>query len=93
MIKKDDVEYMANLARIDLDEGEKESLQKDLSDIIGYIDRLKELDISDVLSLDHSIMVGNVTREDIKVDYDERRGLIDNFTENDKNYLKVRQIL
>jgi len=93
MIKKDDVEYMANLARIDLDEKEKESLQKDLSDIIGYIDRLKELDISDVLLPDQSIMVENVTREDIKADYDERRGLIDNFTEDDGNYLKVRQIL
>jgi len=93
MIKKDDVEYMANLARIDLDEEEKESLQKDLSDIIGYIDRLKELDISDVLSSDHSIMIENVTREDIKVDCDERRELIDNFTEEDEDYLKVRQIL
>ena len=92
MIKKDDVEYMANLARIDLNEEEKESLQKDLSDIIGYIDRLKELDISDVLSLDHSIMVENVTREDIKVDCDEREKLIDDFTEKDENYLKVRQI-
>ena len=93
MIKKDDVERMAELARIDLDEGEKGSLKEDLSGIIDYIDRLKKLDISGVLPSDDLTMLKNVTRDDIESDCDERKELVDDFTEKEGEYLKVRQIL
>ncbi len=93
MIKREEVEYMAKLARIDLDENEMESLRGDLSDIIGYIDKMKDLDISGVTPSDHSIVGENVTRDDIDIDYGDKDGLIDDFTEKERRYLKVRTIL
>lgn len=93
MIKKDDVEHMAELARIDLDEKEMESLRDDLSGIIDYIDRLKELDVSEVLPSDDPTLLKNVTRDDVESGCEEREELIDDFTEKEKGYLKVRQIL
>ncbi len=93
MIKREEVEYMAKLARIDLDENEMESLRGDLSDIIGYIDKMKDLDISGVTPSDHSIVSENVTRDDIDIDYGDKDGLIGDFTEKEGRYLKVRTIL
>lgn len=80
MIKKDDIKHIAELARIDLNE----DLQDDLSNIIGYIDRLKMLEVSN-LSLNYSIMTENITREDVEKSHQDfdKKG----------EYLKVRQIL
>ncbi len=80
MIKKDDIKHIAELARIDLNE----DLQDDLSNIIGYIDRLKMLEVSNLLP-NYSIMTENITREDVEKSYQDfdKKG----------EYLKVRQIL
>jgi len=80
MIKKDDIKHIAELARIDLNE----DLQDDLSNIIGYIDRLKMLEVSNLLP-NYSIMTENITREDVEKNYQDfdKKG----------EYLKVRQIL
>ncbi len=90
MIKKEEVEKMADLARLKLRDEEKESLRGDLSNIIDYVDKLKEADVSGVLSFDHSNV--NVTRDDTDESYKEKDELIDDFTEKDGRYLKVRQI-
>jgi len=46
-VTKDDVYYVANLARLQLDYNEAESLQKDMNNILGYIETLNELDTAD----------------------------------------------
>ncbi len=91
MIKKEEVERMADLARLNLSDKEKESLRGDLSDIIDYVDKLKEADVSGVASFDHSSV--NITRDDIDENYEEKDELIDDFSEKEGRYLKVRQIL
>ncbi len=93
MIKRNNLEQMAKLAKIDLDEKEIESLLGDLSNILNYIDKMKELDLTGVSLSDHSTLEGNITREDIKVDYKDREGLIEDFSARDGAYLKVRPIL
>jgi aspartyl-tRNA(Asn)/glutamyl-tRNA(Gln) amidotransferase subunit C len=42
MISREEVNKMATLARLELDEAQKESLVKDLGNILGYMDLLKE---------------------------------------------------
>ena len=64
MVDKKTVEYVAQLARINLSEEEKSSLGKQLSKILDYIDKLKELDtdkVSPLRNLHESI---DVLRED-----------------------------
>jgi aspartyl-tRNA(Asn)/glutamyl-tRNA(Gln) amidotransferase subunit C len=41
MIEIKDIEKLANLARISVDDGEKRQLQKDLESILGYVSELK----------------------------------------------------
>ncbi len=59
-----DIEYVAKLARIDLDAGQKKKLTRQLSDILGYIEKLKELDVASVEPMSHVLPLKNVFRED-----------------------------
>lgn len=59
------VEYLEKLGRIELSEKERKSSEKDLQDILSYIDTLNELDTDGVEPASHSFPVANVTREDV----------------------------
>jgi aspartyl-tRNA(Asn)/glutamyl-tRNA(Gln) amidotransferase subunit C len=47
-VTEQDVRYVAELANLDLTEGERGGMLRDLNSILDYIDRLNELDTSDV---------------------------------------------
>lgn len=59
-----DVAYVAQLARMDLTPAEKELFQKQLSDVLHYIEKLREVDVSQVEAAAHAIPVFNVFRDD-----------------------------
>ena len=59
-----DVEYVANLAKLELSEEEKKRFQKELDNIIKYIDQLNELDTENVPITSHVTLLQNVLRED-----------------------------
>jgi aspartyl-tRNA(Asn)/glutamyl-tRNA(Gln) amidotransferase subunit C len=48
MVSDKDVSYVAELAHLELTEEERARMLKDLNSILGHIDRLNELDTSDV---------------------------------------------
>ena len=58
------VRYLEELGRIRLSEEDEARTQKDLSDILGYIDKLNELDTEGVEPLSHAFGRNNVVRED-----------------------------
>lgn len=47
-VTENDVAYVADLANLDLTDREREAMLRDLNSILEYIDRLNELDTSDV---------------------------------------------
>ncbi len=47
-ISEDEVRYVAGLANMSLSEGEVHNLQADLDEILGHIERLKEIDTEGV---------------------------------------------
>jgi aspartyl/glutamyl-tRNA(Asn/Gln) amidotransferase C subunit len=65
MITKKDVEYIAGLARIHLQDQEIEKLTGNLEDILGYIEKLEKLDVSQVEPTSHALPVQNVFRDDV----------------------------
>ncbi len=65
MITKKDVEYIAGLARIHLTEVEIEKLTTNLGGILGYVEQLKKLDVTNVEPTSHALPVQNVFRPDI----------------------------
>jgi aspartyl-tRNA(Asn)/glutamyl-tRNA(Gln) amidotransferase subunit C len=59
-----DVKYVAHLARISLSPAEQEKIGAQLGNILGYIEKLKELDVSAVDPTAHAVPLINVTRAD-----------------------------
>ena len=59
-----DIKYVANLARISLTPDEEARLGSQLGDILGYVKKLEELDVSDVEPMAHAVPLENVLRAD-----------------------------
>ena len=59
-----DVKYVAHLARLALTPQEEQKLSQQLGNIIGYIEKLKEVDVSGVEPTAHAFPMVNVTRPD-----------------------------
>ena len=66
------IDYLQKLGRIRLSEEDKQKTIKDLGSIMGYIDKLNELDTTGVEPMSHAFGTVNVVRED-KVTNDDRR--------------------
>lgn len=64
MISKEEVQHIAQLARIKLTKDEIEKFQQDLSGILDYFAVLKDADTSKVEAATHSMILENVQRED-----------------------------
>jgi aspartyl-tRNA(Asn)/glutamyl-tRNA(Gln) amidotransferase subunit C len=61
---KIDVKYVAHLARLKLAADEETKLSAQLSGILAYIEKLKELDVTNVEPTAHAVPMVNVTRLD-----------------------------
>jgi aspartyl-tRNA(Asn)/glutamyl-tRNA(Gln) amidotransferase subunit C len=59
-----DVAYVARLARLNLTEAETELFQKQLGDVLNYVQKLRELNVGNVEAAAHGIKIFNVFRED-----------------------------
>jgi len=91
----EEVEYIADLARIELTKDEKEKFSIELSAVLGYIEQLKEVDTKNVEPVSQVTGLENVLREDIVelCDDDTRKRIIDNFPDQDDDYIKVKQVM
>lgn len=58
-----DIDYVANLARIELSEEEKVKLGSQLDDILGHFDKLNAVDVEGVEPMAHARPVYNVWRQ------------------------------
>ncbi|MEN8190464.1 MAG: Asp-tRNA(Asn)/Glu-tRNA(Gln) amidotransferase subunit GatC [Thermodesulfobacteriota bacterium] len=63
-ISRQEVEHVAHLARLNLDENELETMTGQLDNILSYVDKLEELDTSDVKPTTHAFSISNAFRED-----------------------------
>lgn len=64
--KQIDIDYVANLARLDLSVEEKAKFGSQLKDILGYFDKLNAVDVKGVEPMAHAYQVYNVWREEDK---------------------------
>lgn len=58
------IDYLANLARLALTGAEKEKFTRQLGDILQYVEKLKQVDVTGVEPMAHAAPVFNVWQED-----------------------------
>jgi aspartyl-tRNA(Asn)/glutamyl-tRNA(Gln) amidotransferase subunit C len=64
-VSRQDIEKVALLARLQLDEGELSTMTEQLAQIIGYVDLLAEVDTDAVEPMAHAVEVTNVFEDDL----------------------------
>ena len=64
-VTRKDVDHIATLARLEFSEAEKEQFTHQMNEILTYVEKLNELDTSNVEPLSHVIELNNVFREDV----------------------------
>lgn len=94
-LTKDEVEHIAELARLGLTDKEKKLFQEQLSSILEYVNKLQEVDTSKVDPKAYILDVKNVTRlDEIKnCPKDSRDIIIKDFPEKKDNLCKVPPVL
>jgi aspartyl-tRNA(Asn)/glutamyl-tRNA(Gln) amidotransferase subunit C len=92
-ITQADVEYVAGLAQLSLDDATKERLTKELGDILTYIEKLNELDTSNVEPMMHAMQLTNVFREDVVEPSLPREDALKNAPNTDGEYFLVPRVL
>ena len=92
-ISEDTVKYVANLARLNLNESETADMTKHLGNILDYMDSLNNLDTKNVKPMEHVEHVSNVFRNDvIKESYDVDV-ILENAPDSDDGAFKVPKIV
>ncbi len=94
-LKKEDIEHVATLARLELTQEEKEKYGSQISDIFSYIDQLSEVDTKGVEPTAQVTGLENIYREDeIKVwDDKERQDALNQAPELEDGQVKVKRVL
>ncbi len=89
VISDETIEYVGILAKLELSEEEKEAAKKDMGSMLDYIDKLNELDTSNVEPMSHVFPVQNVFREDVVTNGDNSEAMLKNAPERKDNSYQV----
>ena len=88
-----DVEKIATLAKLKFDGEELERLKGDMNQILGYIDVLNELDLTDIEPLENINEIENVLRKDEPTDCITTEEALKNAPARTGKYFKVPKVL
>lgn len=87
------VDKLAKLARLSFSDTEKLEIRKDLEKMIGFVDKLNELDTSGVEPLLHITAAKNVFREDEAFQGITREDALKNAPLSDDIFFKVPKVI
>jgi len=87
------VRHIAKLARLKLSDPEANTYQKDLNDILGYVEKLREIDTENVRPMSHVLELSNVWREDKPAKSKRTESLLSNAPTREGDYFKVPKII
>jgi aspartyl-tRNA(Asn)/glutamyl-tRNA(Gln) amidotransferase subunit C len=93
MITREDVEHVAELARLELTAAEKEQFIAQLNSILTYIEKLSELNTTDVEPTSHVIPMSNIFRDDEVRPSLDRDLVLQNAPQESHFFIKVPRII
>jgi aspartyl-tRNA(Asn)/glutamyl-tRNA(Gln) amidotransferase subunit C len=92
-IKKEEVEYLALLARLNLSPEEKDVLSEQIIEIINYVEKINQLDTKEVNPTFNVLPLGEKMREDkVEKSFDCEK-LLKIAPEREGNFFKVPKIV
>ncbi len=93
-LSKDDILKLAQLARLRLSSKEVETFQAEISEILGYVEMLGDVDTGGLKPTYQVTGLTNVTRPDEVKDYGAGQlELLKNAPRTERDYIKVKRMI
>jgi aspartyl-tRNA(Asn)/glutamyl-tRNA(Gln) amidotransferase subunit C len=92
-ITEDEVLYVADLARLDLDEAAIDKFAGQIGTILDYVDKLNEVDTEGIRPTSHAISLTNAFREDEQKEHLDRDKVLENAPEKEEGSFIVPKII
>ena len=92
-VTRKDVDYIKELARLNMSEEKSQALLEDMNKILGFVDKLGEIDTSGVPITVNPLPLENVFREDIVEVSLTPKEFLQNAPEQVETYLKVPSVI
>ena len=92
-IDNETVDKIAHLARLEFENEAKTEIIKDLNNILSFIEKLNELDTSNIEPLIYMSDEVNVMREDVVIHEITQKEALKNAPKHDSDYIKVPKVI
>ena len=92
-ITRKEVEHVAKLARLALRDEEIETLTNQLGNILTYVEKLNELDTTNIEPTSHVLPIKNVLREDEEGKSIEREKALGNAPDRTEEFFRVPKVI
>lgn len=92
-VTMEEVDKIASLSMLSLDENKKKMLQKNLDDILEHAEKLNELDTENVEPTSYILAQQNVVREDMPGKVWDRDDMLSNAAETDEGCFVVPKVV
>ncbi len=94
MITVKEIENLANLARIKLDDNEKAGLTKEIDSILAYVDQIKkatvDVDFTPIAGSTHNIFRNDISKT---ITLEEREGILNEAPDREGDFVAVKKII
>lgn len=90
---KIDVKHIAKLANLPLEKDEEKKFEKQLSEILSYVEKLREVDTRNVETTSQVTGLENVTREDKATPSLTQKEALSDVKSQHNGFFKVKAIL
>lgn len=87
------LDKIANLARLEIPDEEREALRHDFQKMLDFVSKLQEVDTHNVPPLIHMTDAVNRLREDLPTGEIDRKEVLKNAPDADDTYFRVPKIL
>ena len=92
-VTREEVRYIASLARLYFAEGEEQEMADQMSAILEYTTKLNELDTSDVEPMTHVLDLTNVMRDDVVEERITTEEALRNAPDADSDFFRVPKVI
>ena len=92
-ITREEVLYVADLARLDLDEAAIEAFAEQIANILEYVDMLNQVDTEGIKPTSHAISLTNAFREDEEKGHLEREQVLANAPDKEDGSFIVPKVV
>ena len=92
-ITKENIIYVANLARLEVDDTSIETFAGQIGNILEYVDALNRVDTEGVPPTSHAIFLTNAFREDVESGHLDRDKVLKNAPETEEGSFSVPKVV